>query len=81
MLEVILRPTDKIVQLVGVAAEIPVRIWQGKTSTGIPVYAYITRIGVEADRPEHEHNVFREALKGTETPTPAVASLDMRLNL
>ena len=80
-MEVILRPTDMIVDLVGDHGEVPARVWQGKTSTGIPVHAYITRIAVSEDRPDHELKEFSDALQETEKPRPDIAAIDARLIL
>ena len=82
-MEVILRPTDKIVLLAAEkgSPEIPARVWEGKTSTGIPMHAYITRVAVAKDRPAHELEEFEKALEETEPPTPEIAAIDMRLIL
>lgn len=81
MIELHLRPTDKIVTLQDdvTGVDIPARIWQGKTASGVPVHAYITRVAVEAGRPQWEYDEFEVALRETEPPTPAVAAIDMRL--
>lgn len=83
MVELHLRPTDKLVMLALAATgvEIQARIWQGKTATGIPVHAFISRVAVEKGRPAHEYTEFQEALKETEAPRPEVAAIDMRLIL
>ena len=83
MVELHLRPTSKIVLLQDAATVdgIEARIWQGKTATGIPVHAIITRVAVEKGRPPHEYTEFEEALKETEAPRPEVEAYDMRLIL
>jgi hypothetical protein len=43
---VTLHSTSKIVRLVVDGREVPARIWEGETSSGIPCHAYVTRIAV-----------------------------------
>lgn len=80
-MELIIRPTDKIVTLLDdvTGTEIPARIWQGQTSTGIPVHVYITRVAVDHNRPAHELAEFERALKETEPMRPDIAAIPMRL--
>lgn len=81
-MELVLRPTTKIVQLVVEGgAVVPARIWQGKTSTGIPVHCYITRVAVDHNRPEHELAEFERALQEQEAPRADVQSIPLRLIL
>jgi hypothetical protein len=80
-MELILRRTDKIVTLVTGSGEVPARIWQGKTSTGIPVHCLITRVAVEKDRPTHEYEEFERELQETEPARPDVAAVPARLIL
>jgi len=53
-MEVILRNTTKVITLNGVGA----RIWEGHTSTGIPVHAFITNIAVRADHDATEFEMI-----------------------
>lgn len=46
---VILHNTDRIVTLVVDGKDVPARIWEGYTDTGIQCHAYITRIAVHQD--------------------------------
>ena len=78
MVELHLRPTSKLVSLVVDGAEVPARIWQGKTATGIPVHAFITRVAVERGRPVHEYTEFEQALEETEAPRPEVEAYGLR---
>jgi hypothetical protein len=41
--------TDKIVSLLGPLGEVPARIWEGFTDSGIAVHCFITRIAVHKD--------------------------------
>lgn len=81
MLELILRPTTRIVELTTDAGKVPARIWQGRTATGIPVHAYVTRVAVDQDRPAHELAEFERELAEQEPPRPDVAAIPLRLIL
>lgn len=78
MVEIHLRPTTKVIELVVDGATVPARIWQGKTKNGIPVHAFITRVAVPAGRPDREYIEFEEALEEKEPPRPDVSAYDMR---
>lgn len=73
-MEVTLSNTTKIVDVNGV----PARVWEGKTSSGIPVHCFITRIAVadNADRSQ-----FERELHECRKPSPAVEAIDFRLIL
>lgn len=58
-----LKQTSKIVEINGV----PARVWEGSTSKGIPLTAFITRIAV--DKAE-DHEDFESELKETNCPEP-----------
>src|SRR5438046_8536418 len=45
-MRVSLESTTKIVRLMVEGREVPARIWEGQTESGIPCHAYITRIAV-----------------------------------
>lgn len=59
--KVILESTTKIVTIDGM----PARIWEGKTESGVPCFAMITRIGV--DRKE-DTSQFEAELKECKEP-------------
>ncbi len=44
-MEIIMNSTEKIVALNGV----PARVWEGETSSGVPVHCFVTRIAVSKD--------------------------------
>lgn len=58
--------TTKIITLITAKGEILVRVWEGKTASGIPVHCYITRIAVASgvDSREFDRELGRDA--GTE---------------
>ncbi len=70
-----LESTTKIITLDGAA----VRVWQGKTASGIPVYAFITCLAVSEDSPCDEFE--RELAERHAAPRPEAAALDARLVL
>lgn len=66
--------TNKIVYL----DDVPARIWEGKTESGVAVICYITRIAV----PEGEnHEQFRKELIEQRAPTAEVEAIPLRLIL
>jgi hypothetical protein len=75
-MRVSLESTTKIVRLMVDGREVPARIWEGQTESGIPCHAYITRIavadGLDASEFERELVEHRRA-------TPAVDAIPARL--
>lgn len=66
--------TEKIVELNG----IPARVWDGKTSSGIPVHCFVTRIS-----PQTNENIeqFERELKEQKAPTPEITAYSPRMIL
>jgi len=77
-MEITIHPTTKIVYLTESCSAIPARIWEGKTSTGLNVYAFITRIATDADTDQTD---FLAALKEQEVPSPAARSFPLSMIL
>jgi hypothetical protein len=75
-LKVTLESTSKIVRLVVEGREVPARIWEGHTSSGIPCHAYITRIAVAPDQDAAE---FERELLEQRRPTPEIEAIPTRL--
>lgn len=73
---VTLESTTKIVRLVVDGREVPARVWEGTTSSGIPCHAYITRIAVAPDQDAAE---FERELLEQRRPTPAIEAIPLRL--
>lgn len=69
-----LESTTKTVYLNGV----PARIWEGKTDSGIPVHAYITRVAVEEGQ---DQSRFEQELQSHRAPSTAVQAISLRLVL
>lgn len=77
-MKVTLESTSKIVRLTLAGREVPARIWEGTTSSGIPCHAYITRIAVGDDQDAGE---FERELLECRRASPAVEEIPGRLIL
>ncbi len=78
-MKVTLESTDKIVMLVTGAGDIPARVWEGKTDSGIPCHAFITRLAVDKDL---DATQFERELLEQRHPSPAVdAAYPLRMIL
>jgi hypothetical protein len=78
---VTLRSTTKIVSLRAQSSgslpgEMPARIWEGTTNTGIKVHAYITRIAVNAEQNQKE---FERELQACTPPSKEIEAIPMRM--
>lgn len=80
-MEVTLTSTEKVVTLINGEAEIPARLWEGVTSTGIPVHVYITRIAVAEGRSPEDYREFERQLLECRKPSADVAAITPRLIL
>ena len=69
-----LESTSKIVTLNG----LPARIWEGKTASGIPIHAYVTRVAV---RNGADISQFEAELQETAAPSAEVEAIPLRLIL
>jgi len=74
--KVTLESTTKIVRLIVDGREVPARIWEGHTASGIPCHAYITRIAVANDQPSE---AFERELLEQRRPTAAIEAIPLRL--
>lgn len=74
-MQVQIHSTDKIVHL----NNVPARIWEGITDTGIKVHCYITRIAVDKDEQNTEQ--FEKDLKEHRPPSAEVAAIPLRMIL
>lgn len=57
--------TTKMVQF----NDVPARVWEGKTASGIPVHCYITMIAVKNDLDSTE---FHKELREHRLPSPGI---------
>ena len=71
-MKITVESTTKVVQLNG----IPARVWEGTTSTGIPVHVFITRVAVAE---EADQGQFQRELQECRPPSVEVAVFPARL--
>jgi len=66
-MEITIKNTTKIVELNGV----PARVWEGETSTGVPVHCFITRIAVHKNESPENIAIFETELEEMSAPVNA----------
>jgi len=69
---IIITSTTKVVDLNG----IPARIWEGKTLSGVPVHAFISRIGCPKDADQRE---FQQELDECKAPSREIELYPARM--
>lgn len=69
-MKITVESTSQCVTLVVAGAEVPARIWEGHTDSGIAVHCYITRIAVHKDS---DLSQFEKELKESPQRKPTVA--------
>lgn len=81
-MKITIESTTKMVTLMIDGAELPARVWQGETASGIPVVCFVTAIapeipkgdpGIDALTVEFDRDLERYA-----DPRPTVAAIDPR---
>ena len=60
---------------------VPARIWQGETESGIPVHVFVTRIAPEIPRDDPRQQEFINELHETAAPRPTVEAIPIRFIL
>mgnify|MGYP001587156001 CR=1 FL=1 len=81
-MKITIENTSKIVTLVVSGQNVPARVWQGETESGIPVQCFITRISPEI--PESDPHIdeltvdFERELKRQADPRPTVEAIPLR---
>lgn len=75
-MKITIESTSRIVHVDGVEA----RIWEGVTESGIPVFAFLTRIAPVTNDVE-AHRVFEDELRSVRAPSPEAAGIPLRLIL
>jgi len=80
-----LESTSKIVSLRIDGVDVPARMWQGTTESGIPVHAFVTRITPDIPITDPDIDAltaeFDADLQRTAAPTVVVAAMPSRLIL
>ncbi len=72
--------TTKIVTLVVDGHEIPARVWQGETESGIPIHCFVTRVAVANDK-GYDHSQFERELAEQRAARVDVEAIPLRLIL
>jgi hypothetical protein len=72
--KITIESTSKIVHL----NNVPARIWEGMTESGIPVHCYVTRIAVAFG---HNCAEFEKELQEHRPPSTEVAGIPLRMIL
>lgn len=80
-MQLILENTDQIVEIARASGQrgIDCRLWQGRTSDGVEVHAYIVRVAVRTDEPREVHAAFEAALQVATTPRPDLRVIPLRM--
>lgn len=78
-MKITIESTEKIVTIIVNGAEVPARIWEGATGSGIPVHAYLTRIAAFSENTDLSQ--FERELQQCRAPSAAVAAIPLRLIL
>lgn len=84
-MKITIESTPKIIQLVVNGREVPARVWQGQTESGIPVQCFITRISPEVPKTDPRIDELtaefaRELLRQAD-PRPSVEAIPLRFIL
>ena len=74
-MKITIESTDKIVTL---NCDVPTRIWEGKTESGIGMIAFITRIAVASIA---DTSQFERELREVKAPSVEAAAIPLRLIL
>lgn len=76
-MEITITNTSKMTELNGV----PARVWEGKTSTGIKVHCFITRIAVSTKEDPEVHEQFRKELSEQKAPSADLSYIPLKMIL
>lgn len=77
-MKITLFSTTKLITMVVDGKEIPARIWQGRTASGVKCHAYITRIAVAEGEDASE---FNAEMQICEMPSTEIQEIPLRLIL
>ncbi len=73
--------TTKIVTLATPGGEVPARVWEGFTESGIPVHCLITRVAVKEGLDAGKYAQFETELKEQRKPSADIAAIPLRMIL
>jgi hypothetical protein len=77
-MKLIIESTQKIVTLDTGAGQIPARVWEGHTDSGIPVHCFITRVAVADNLPSEQ---FERELQQQQAPSAEIQAIPLHLIL
>ncbi len=72
-MKITIESTSKIIHL----NEVPARIWEGHTESGIKVHCYITRIAIDKDEPRTDE--FQKELLEQKAPSAEIEAIPLRM--
>lgn len=82
-MKITIESTAKIVNLVVQGLDVPARVWQGHTDSGIPVHCYVTRIAPEIPNTDPRIDQltadFERELQRQADMRPTVAWIPLRM--
>lgn len=80
-MKLILESTEKLVRIVVNGVEVPARVWQGTTESGIECHAYLTRVAVKEGQAPEVYAEFERALHEHVKMRPDIVPIPLRLIL
>jgi len=80
-MKITIENTSVITQLVVNGIDVPARVWQGETDSGVPVQVFITRIAPEIPKTDPRNEEFARELQETAAPRPTIAVIPLRMIL
>lgn len=82
-MKITIESTDKIVTFEVGGRDVPARVWQGETESGIPVQCFITRISPEIPKSNPKIDEltveFERDLRRQADPRPTVQAIPLRM--
>jgi hypothetical protein len=74
-MKITIENTTKIIHL----NDVPARVWEGQTESGIKVHCYITRIAIDKDEPRADE--FQKELQEQKAPSAEIEAIPLRMIL
>lgn len=80
-MKITIESTTKTVTLVTPGGEVPARIWEGTTESGIPIHCLVTRVAVAESQPAAVYQQFEQELKEQRKPSFGLEAIPLRMIL
>lgn len=74
-MKIIIESTTKIVEL----NDVPCRVWEGETDTGVKIFALIPRVAHDQKEPQEVHRQFARELIQSKAPSAEMEAIPARL--